>query len=417
MNFNWKKIALIILFIAVVIAAGYLIYTAFLKPAITPPPVTTPPTVTPGLLPAGEERPGGITVPAEEVTPPKTAEPLTAPEVLPEGVSKTAKGGLTAVTTLVANATTGVTLDTDGRNLLYYNRNEGKFYRLTPEGKPTLLTDKTFYNVSDIAWSPTREKSVLEYPDGSNVIFNFKTGQQITLPKHWTDFNFSPTGDEIASKSIGEDVNNRWLLIANGDGSEAKAIQELGTEADKVIVDWSPNRQMVAMYANGAGADKQKLYFIGPNQENYKLLTLPGYGFAERWAPSGEQLLFSVYNQLSDSKPELWVSNIGGDETGSNRRPLNINTWADKCVFAEENVVYCAVPKSLPKGAALVADYKNQTADTLYKIDVATGIKTLLAETYGGTFTVKDIMVSQDQKFLFFTDYQTGNLHKIQLSE
>lgn len=418
MKFDWKKILLLIGFILIIIIAGYLIYTTFFAP--TPPPIVVPEkpsVVTPSLPLVEGEIPSGIIVEPEKITPPTQPSPSAAPEILPTGVSKTAKGGLTQVVTLVSTSANGITLDSDGNNFLYYNNNDGKFYRITPDGKSTTLTDKTFYNVSNITWSPVKDKTVLEYPDGSNIVYNFKTNKQVTLPKHWTDFNFSPTGDQIAAKSIGDDINNRWLIITNEDGSEAKAIQELGNEADKVIVDWSPNRQMVGMYANEAGLDRQKLYFIGPNQENYKLLVLPGYGFVENWAPSGEQLLFSVYNNASDLKPELWISNIGGEITGSNRRALNVYTWADKCTFTDENTIYCAVPKSLQRGAALVAEFKEQTEDTIYKINTATGIKTLIADPYGESYSIKDIMISNDQQYLFFTDYATNNLHKIQLSE
>lgn len=419
MKFDWKKNLLIAGFIVIIIAAGYLIYATFFKPAlITPPAITEgPPAISPGLPPGEERIPGEIvTRPPTGITPATPSE-ITIPEVLPAGVSRIATGGPTVVSTLVSAPTQGVTIDMDGKNLLYYNNNDGKFYRITPEGKTSLLSDKTFFNASDITWSPEKEKTIIEYPDGSNIIYNFKTKGQITLPKHWTDFDFSPSGDQIASKSIGDDIDNRWLIITNEDGSEAKVIQELTDQADKVIVDWSPNRQIVAMYANASGQDRQKLYFVGPNQENYKLLVLPGYGFNGQWSPTGGQLLFNVYSNQSDFKPELWISNVGGEETGSDRRPLNVTTWSDKCIFADETTIYCAVPKSLERGSALTSELKEQTEDVIYKIDTTTEIKTKVAETYGSAYSVKDLAISQDQKYLFFTDYATNNLYKIQISD
>ncbi len=415
---RWKKIALIIGFVVIVITVGYLIYTTFFRPIIGPtpaPPVNVPPANLPGL----PEAPG-VTPPTNvpvEPTPPITPTPVTPPTALPEGVSEIAKGGLTQTTSLTTARANGATIDTTGENLIYYNKNLGQFYRVFPDGRAELMSDKKFFNVENINWSPMKNKAILEYPDGSNIVYNFENNNQTTLPKHWQDFDFSPSGDRIASKSMGVDINNRWLIVSEDDGSNARAIQDLRDQADKVIVDWSPNQKMVAMFANADTIDRQKLYFIGQNNENFRLLTLPGYGFEGQWSPSGDQMLFSVYNSNSDFQPELWITNIDTNDTGSDRRSLNINTWASKCAFSGESTAYCAVPRSLKQGYGFFDEFKAETQDDFYRVNLKTGQKTLVAEPYGDNYAVDQVMVSEDGKDLFFTDYATGRVHIIKLSE
>jgi hypothetical protein len=60
------------------------------------------------------------------------------------------------------------------------------------------------------------------------------------------------------------DVNGEQLAI-----NPAQAIQELGDNADKVTVNWSPSRQTVAFSQTGnpAGGEQRQILLIGMHQE------------------------------------------------------------------------------------------------------------------------------------------------------
>ena len=75
-----------------------------------------------------------------------------------------------------------------------------------------------------VTWSPTQTASILEYPDGSNIYYDFDTKRQVTIPKHWEEFSFAPQGDRITSKSIGFSPENRWIVSANPDGTDVKIV-------------------------------------------------------------------------------------------------------------------------------------------------------------------------------------------------
>lgn len=405
---KYKKIFIIIGFILVVLILGYLLYALFFKSS--QPPIIGPEAETPAGqsgLPTAQTGTGQIIEPGQGgVLTPEIG--TTAP------ASPTAQGGLTQTIGLNQTPALGATLSADGANLLYYNKQDGKFYRVTKDGQSTLLSDAVFHEVQKITWSPDKNKAILEYPDQAKIIYDFKNNKQISLPNHWQDFNFSPDGSKIVMKSLADDVNNRWLAVINDQGTEAQRIAALGENEATVYPSWSPNNQTVAMFTEGVGLDQQTVFFVGLNDENFKALTIEGRGFMPKWAPQGDRLLYSVYSSGSDLKPELWIADAQGENIGGGRAKLNIQTWADKCVFSSKTEVYCAVPIELPEGAGLFPELAKNTQDNLYKIDTQTGLKKLVAVP-DGQFTMSDLIVSDNGYYLYFTDVNTGIINKIKL--
>ncbi len=308
-----------------------------------------------------------------------------------------------AVNQVLSGAATYPSLNAGG-DFRYYNANDGKFYRVMPNGTVVKLSDQVFFNAQKVTWAKNQNEAVIEYPDGSKIIYNFDTNKQTTLPKHWQDFSFSEDGTQIAAKSIGLDAANRWLVTVGNDGSGAKLIEPLGDNADKVTVDWSPSRQVVAFSQTGApqsGEAREEL-LVGLNGENFKSLIVEGSGFQPQWSTTGNKLIYSVYSSRSDFKPELWVTDSSGDNIGNNRHLLNLNTWADKCTFSDDNILFCAVPRDLPTGAGMSRDIAQYNYDNLYKIDLRTGLKTPIS--LNGNYNVTNISYDAGHNKLIFTD-------------
>ncbi len=392
-----KRILFIALFVLVTASLGYLMYRVFFAPPGAPRQgekkgtagVTTP-------FPVSEE--GKITttsaslpgqLPTISTLPGTSLTPLAEP---PPRIGRLVDGRILSV----AKDTLGVAR--------FYNQQDGRFYRVLPNGTTAPLSDEVFYNVEQVTWSPKGNQAIIEYPDGANISYNFDTKKQVTLPKHWEDFSFSPAGEKMVAKSMAVAPENRWLITSNPDGNNIQLIEPMGDNADKVIVDWSANKDVAAFSLTGAplGAFRQEVLLVGLHGENYKSLIVEGRGFEHAWAPSGEKLIYSVYSPNTNYGPSLWVVNASGDAIGSGRKPLNIATWADKCAFADDRIVYCAVPKNLPKGVGFAPEIADSISDELYKIDTATGIKTKI-ETDGNQI-VDSMFLASDGKNLFFTD-------------
>lgn len=420
-----KKILIGALLVLVALAGAFALYYFFFKAPppeveVAPPPEEGAPSVRrPGLPPARPGVPGVPVTPAPPTVPEAPEAGVLPPGAfvpLPEIVSPIATGGLTTVTTLTTANVAAPARAANGRDVAYYNRDEGKFYRITPDGKPTALSPKVFPNVEHVAWAPTTEQAVLEFPDGSNVLYNFEEEKQVTLPKHWTEFSFAPTGDAIAFKTTDAAPEDRWLAIANPDGSSARPIEPLGNNGDKVTVNWSPNQQMIATFVQSRDAIRQELLFLGKNQENFRLAVLDGRQFTGIWTPEGDRMLYSVATPANDYKPSLWIVDAAPGTSGENRQALELNTWADKCTFANDNVTaYCAVPKELAVGAGLVRDVARETPDAFYRIDTRAGTKSFLANPSGDEVTATNLVLSNDGRFLYFTDARSGQLKNMRL--
>jgi len=412
-----QKIFLIIGFFLVVFAMGYLLYALFFKPFIPSENTnessnansTLPQangntniriyTNTNGILPSSGDINGNTNANA----------PL-------GGIN--GSESITTQTVPIESITTqtieGAAISQDGKSIYYYDTQSDKFYIAGKDGQIKPLSDKVFHEVDNVIWSPQKDKAVLEYPDGSNIVYDFTTKTQITLPAHWEDFGFSQDGSKIISKNISLDSENNFLIITDSTGTKTKIVQRLGTNGDKVIPAWSPNNQMIAFFVGDSGIDQQEIFFIGQNNENFKSMIVEGWGFQGKWTPQGDKVLYSVYSTASQNKPELWVVDASVNSIGRNREPIQLQTWADKCTFYDNSTVYCAVPNSLQEGAGLLPSETDNSADTIYKININTGAKTEIAVP-NQDHTMENLIISSDGKEMYFTDKTDGKLYKISL--
>jgi dipeptidyl aminopeptidase/acylaminoacyl peptidase len=297
----------------------------------------------------------------------------------------------------------------------YHNISDGKFYEIMPDGKIKQMADQVFYNVTDVTWAKNQDKAVLKLVDDSKIVYDFQTKKQVTLPSHWDDFSFSSDGNQIAAKSMGLSPENRWLITTNDDGTGTKLVENLGEFGDRVTVDWSPSRQTVAFSQTGEplGADRREVLLLGTNGENLKSIVVEGLNFSPNWSPSGKKLLYSVDSARSDFKPELWITNAYGDDINSNRQSLKINTWANKCSFGDDDVLFCAVPRDLPEGSGITPEIAANYPDDLYKIDLKTNTKSPV--TLGEDYRIQNISYDKVHNKVFFTDSSRNGVFEVKL--
>lgn len=409
MNPRLKQVLLITGFVAIVLAMAFGLYWFFFRGAapIGQPSPTTP--GVPGQLPlSGEALPPGTEAPTTTTGLPPT-QGIPRNLELPTGIPEQGRGQV-----LVAGTVTNLSMSAQGARA--YNPADGRFYRITPDGTATPLSGQSFFNVDSVNWAHNSDKAIINYPDGSNILFDFTTNKQVTLPAHWEDFSFSPNDNQIAAKSIGNNESNRYLVVANPDGTNPQPVEELGNNQDKVHVSWSPNNQVIAYSFTGEplGFDRQSVLLLGKNQENFKALVVEGRGLIPNWSPDGSQLLYSVYNSGVGYRPSLWISGAVGDQINANRRNLHIQTFADKCAWQSTAVVICGVPTSLGEGAALQRSLFNTVPDDIFKINVETGTVVNLGAAPGST-SVSTMTVTGDGQTAIYTDTATGKLIRFDL--
>ncbi len=414
MSFNWKQIGMIALIFGAAILFGFLIYWFFWRPLVGPTDKTAVTTSTIDQLTSSGQAGSRTTASSSP------SGGLSAAEKLQQQISgNPSKGSASAARTSQAVVTSTSLYSASVKNgIAYYNKSDQKFYRLDAGGNQIALSSQAFFNVKNAVFDPTGSRAVIEYPNGTKIVYDFLANKQYTLPSHWQDFSFSSTGEQITFKNMGLDVENRYLVTARFDGSGAKIIEAIGKNADKVSANWSPSNQIVATFAETKDATRSEIYFIGQNNENFKSMVVEGQGFEGIWSPTGDTMLYSVYNAGNDYKPQLWISAASGDSIGANRQKIPLQTWAEDCTFASESVAVCAVPQSLGTGAGLAKDYASSSIqDDLYAINLATG-QTVYITTPNGVANIGKVMVNPgDANAIYYTDNTTNQIYKVNLNQ
>ena len=417
MSERTKKIIFLVFFISFTLGMAYFLYYMFthrIGSAPTETPATTETTL--GGLPksgAGGKR---------QPTIPSTQGGGTLPEG--QGVSE---GEITTPETQIS-VETGTTLLRDAitqhvsiapgsdQAARFYNPDDGRFYKINADGSTTPMGQKQFFNVQNVEWGKRTDQTIMQFPDGKNIYYDFTEKKQVPLPSHWQDFKFSDDDTHMVAKSVGADPENRFLIVSKPDGGEAKAIESLGENQDKVESAWAPTGQIVAYAKTGEpqSGGRQEIYLVGQNKENYRSLIVEGQGFLPNWSPTGKYVTFSVYADSSQNKPSLWVTSGEAGTIGQQRRKINLNTWADKCAWDSDAILYCAVPKDLPEFAGMDRDSYRTTPDEVYRVDLRSNISTKIS-TDKQVRPMQNIVISGDKTKLLFTDVANGKLYSYDL--
>lgn len=400
-------------FIVVVVLISWAIWALFFRPpkvVVAPKPEAG----RAGQLPQIGEGPAG------RVVEPETGQPLLEPEkplLEPEQPSQVAAGGRTRVDVITDSRAEFPALS--GNGFSYYDSRDGRFYRISRAGgEPILLSEEQFPNVESATWGQSGEKAILEFPDGANIFYNFKTKEKATLPRQAEDFAFTDREDRLAYKYVGDSFDDRYLVVSEPNGQGQEIVRPLGDEVNNVQVAWSPNNQVVATFRESVSAAGEEVLFLGLHNENWLTLQTNGIGFEGEWSPEGKQMLYSVYNAASGYRPGLYIAGAEGDNIGLGNRSLKVQTWPDKCAFTSETLLYCAVPQNLPEGSGLYPELAQSAADAIYKIDLTNNLSTPVAfpETAGmPSFNVQKLMLSPEGNELYFTDRVTGRINRLRL--
>lgn len=400
------KLIRILIFVGITALLAYGVYFIIFRPDQRTPITQTPgnSTTEPGTLPTSDTF-DNSRIPDE--TPTNTGDP-TLPIASP-----LASGGDTLVTQL----TQGRVLAPAGASAssaTYYDPNDGYFYRIQKDGGLERFSDSAFPNANNVIVDDSATNAVLEFPDGNNILYNFTSNRQITMPQHWSDFTFSPGGSDVAAKAIA-DANNASLVVMSTDGSRAYAVQDMGANADKVTMTWSPSGEFLAVSNTGpaqAGFGRRAMLLIDTSGEAPGSIIVDGTNFSPLWNPKGTHLLFSTSNQNAEDRPNLWYVKASGQDIGAERKSLDIATWAEKCVFKDDATLLCGVPREIKAWEGSSPSY-NQSTDDLYEINVLSGRKKLLAKP---TITTRmfNPTLSNDKSTLYYTD-QNGRLTFIRL--
>jgi hypothetical protein len=412
-----QRIIWVTLFLVVVFLIATALYFVFFRP--TPPPVIVSPEdqfggglpgQPTGQLPEPEEvLPPGVLPPTGIVIPPSIA------PTLPTGptISTRATGGIVVPDVLVDSSARFTATSSSSNGVNFYDERTGLFNRLTPNGEIELLSNRVFRQVDNVTWAPTTDKAVLEFPDGTNIVYNFQTNESFTLPAQYKDFSFSPDSSRIAAKDLKLDHEDRWLVIVDDQGRNKQLIEHLGRNESRVQVKWNPNDSIIGTSAQSIDGNRAEVIFLTKNGQQLTKAVIQGRDLRYDYNDSGTKMVYSVYNAASNYQPTLWITSSTPGAIDTGRLNTGLQTFADKCTWSGDNDIFCAVPQNLPPLSGIL-ESNNNSNDSLYRIDARTGQATLIAEPLVPT-QIDSLIVSSDTSTLFYVEEDTGAIHKINL--
>ena len=124
-------------------------------------------------------------------------------------------------------------------------------------------------------------------------------------------------------------------------------------------------------------------------------------------SPDGNLMLFTRVSE-GNGLPELWLQ----DFTKQSFTNLGLNTAVEKIVWSKDSTrFYYALPQAVPKDDLQL---RAATADQLYVYDIDAGSKTKI-DLGNKTPDLRDLLLTADQKILFFRDGQDGKLYRVNL--
>lgn len=376
----------------VILLVGTVLVLVIIKgtPVVRDQPETTQPRVT-GTLPSA----GGFTLPdtSTETTDPQTGLPI----------SPVASGGQVLTAQLTSSAISAPTL-TNGNQISYYDARDGKFYTIDNSGNIVSLSSVSFPSADSVTFSNSSKTVAIEFPDGSNILYDFETDTQTTLPSHWEEFTFSSDSSTVASKSIGIDSNNRALILTSKDGTRTTTVTALGENADDVTINFSPDDSIVAFSETGVtqtAFGREQIYLIDETGDVAGSLIVEGSNFSAIWSPNNSHMLYSV-SDAARERPTLWYAKASGTNSAGERMKIQLETWVEKCTFKDAKTVICAVPRAMVDSGGF--DHRLVTsADDIYSINVTSGRTTLLGSPVS-EMQIFNLNLSSDGSILYFTD-------------
>lgn len=408
-----RRIFLIIVFVVVIVGISAFLWLAFFKPPSLP--VVQPP-LTPAAPQTGLPQSGPSTlIPTTPSAPgvPSSGFPTGTP--LPGTPTTSGRIQVQAIIALTSSPTVSPTISASGDAIIYWNSTDSRFYIVSSAGAAQALSPKEFFSIESAMFSSDRANALISYPDGAKIVYNFKIGTQYTLPSFWKDFSFSPDGASLVFKSIGRDIESRVLATASLDGSNFQDLTTLGDNESHAYPLWSPQGGIVALYTEASGLERQNLFFVGEHNEQFQSIPIPGLGFKAMWTNRSGRLIFQTYSGDTSYRPDLWIVDASVGSLGTNRRDLHVETFLDTCALsADDRTLFCAIPRDLPEGAGLTPQIAETLSSDFWKIDLETGLKTLLLAPRDPV-NVETVLVSSDEKYLFFKNRADGRLYEIKL--
>lgn len=354
--------------------------------------------------------------------------PMIAPKVTDEGKASTApaktpdpaKQTSTVITAISDGSVFGATLAPDTNYIYYFSGENGQLNQVDLNGKlEKVIFTEEFRGIQSILWNKLKNRTIIKRENGPEklkfLLLDLMQKTITPLKNNIDSVAWSGLGDKIIYKYYDSKTNKRSIEVSDPNGSNWRKLADIDYFSAEISP--VPGSSDISFWPSPDAFVPSSANLIGFNGENKKEILGGRWGVDLLWSPDGKMAAVSSTDQKGGKKTDLALMNSDGGQY----RSLNFPTFAKKCAWsADSKFLFCTMPGNIPEPSILPNDWQRgtiQTADTFWKIEIATGKKDRLIETdkIDRSFDALNPFLSQDEKTFFFTNKADGKLYKVQL--
>ena len=417
-----KKIVIFILVTLAAIVTALLIYYFFYSsntgaPTSTNPPFGTFPTTTPNTPEGSSNPPLNNNNGSGDNGSGTTNQPYGG-GALP-GAFKPVLRQITTVPTAG-----GIIFNNNGTpTIRYIERAKGNVYETDAVSiKANRLSNTTVPQIYEAFWNGTGQSVIARFlKDGDNIQTFDATvapgiGGQGELRGSFLATNIknlvvSPSGKQIFY--LIDAPSGLVGIAASFDG--IKKVQIFDSPLHEWLANW-PSENIVSITSKAGSESNGLMMFVDVGTGKQQVILSDMAGLTTLASSDLTKVLYSVSSQKSFATKLFNVANASS-------LPFTMATLPEKCVWSkiQKNVIYCAVPESLPSGNYPDDWYQGTLSfrDELWKIDTVTGTPTFiinLGDQSKIDFDAINLSLNDKENFLLLTNKNDLNLWEVQLA-
>ncbi len=368
----------------------------------------TTPETTP--TPAGSPFPSGTKMPAQPTTP---ATPTTT---IPPGELRQ----LTQLTQKPISGATFISSTTTKQVVRYFEKNTGHVYDIDlQKGESSRISNTTIPGIFEVHWLKNGEQAAIRYIENNetgveDTVRNFiitsisaTSTHGIFLSSTIKTITTSPKGDQIFYLSPYDGLN--FGIVAASDNKKQK--QVLSTPFGEFLASW-PNDRTITLLTKPSADAQGYFYKLDPTTLYFDKILGSIAGLTALLSPSGENV---VYSEESSQGLKTYIYNIKENKSS----PFALTTMPEKCVWSKvkKEIIYCAVPASVPIGAYPDDWYQGllSFSDRIWKIDTSNGSTEIISAENNQDFDFINPFLSKDENYIFFQNKKDGTLWSLKI--